>query len=87
MMMMMMLRPNCLVWSKVGRGCSGFEIELDAVYGEVGVTFWFVFYSRSSIVGFSLYLEIIEGVLLPESLLFYVYVCSQCPLTLDNVCI
>jgi hypothetical protein len=37
---MMMLRLNCLVSSRVGRGCSGFEIGLDVGYGEVGVTFW-----------------------------------------------
>jgi hypothetical protein len=43
--MMMMLRLNCWEgWSKVGRGCSGFEIGLVVVYGEVGVTFWLMVY-------------------------------------------
>jgi hypothetical protein len=41
---MMMLRLNCLVWNRVGRGCSGFEIGLDVGYGEVGVTFWLMLY-------------------------------------------
>jgi hypothetical protein len=41
----MMLRLNCWEgWSKVGRGCSGFEIGLDVVYGEVGVTFRLMVY-------------------------------------------
>jgi hypothetical protein len=45
---MMMLRSDCCwVWSKVGKGCSGFEIGLDVGYGEVGVTFWLMVYSGS----------------------------------------
>jgi len=43
----MMLRLSCLVWSKVGRGCSGFEIGSDVEYEEVGVTFLLMLYSWS----------------------------------------
>jgi hypothetical protein len=49
----MMLRLNCLVSSKDGRGCSGFEIGLDVGYGEVGVTFWLMLYLWSMLSEFS----------------------------------
>jgi hypothetical protein len=52
--MKMMLRLNCWMgWSKVGKGCSGFEIGLDVGYGEVGVTFWLGVYLWSTLSEFS----------------------------------
>ena len=49
----MMLRLNCLVWSKAGRGYSGFEIGLDVGYVKVGVTFLLMVYSWSVLSEFS----------------------------------
>jgi len=45
--MMMILRLNCSVWSRVGRGYSEFEIRWGVVYGEVGETFLLRLYSGS----------------------------------------
>jgi hypothetical protein len=46
--MKMMLRLSCWEgWSKVDKGCSGFEIGLDVGYGKVGVTSWLMVYSGS----------------------------------------